>query len=201
MSCLISNLGERLTALWADAVPLILILVMSMFSAVCSNDAHAGFFELSGSFSFSHSGYADQGYSWSRRWNVTFGYYFFTSSEIELSVQDAFYRTKLTDVEDTTFHDKIYSIDWVQSILPRHYIVQPYFKLGLGELNRNAGGSDMGLVPTSYNQFTTIVGAGTRISIIRELSLKFEGITYLTNGDLSTWQQNFALQSGIAIFF
>src|SRR5262245_33395655 len=121
----------------------VLVLLLSPWPAL------AGRFEISGGMSFSNSNYGDTDYSWTRRWNGSFGYHFSDRSEIEVSFQDVVNRNHIAGYEDTTFHDQIYSLNWIQSLLGREYIIDPFFKIGVGQLNRHASGSYdyMGGVP------------------------------------------------------
>src|SRR5579885_519916 len=149
---------------------------------------YAGVFELSAGFSYNHSNFSDTDYEWSRRWGASFGYHFNENSEIELSFQDVYDRTMISGFEDTTFHDQIYSVDWVQSFAAKDSWFEPYVKVGIGELNRDASGSySGGLVPPAVlDEVTGILGAGLKLHITKGFGLRFEATTYLTNGMLST---------------
>ncbi len=131
------------------------------------------------------------------------GYYFFGESEIEFEVQDVVDRTQIPGIEDTTFHDQVYSLEWIQGLAPRDSFVRPYFKAGFGQLHRTASGSYFGTtVPTdTYDQLTGIFGVGIRFHVYHAFSLRFEGSTYLINGALSTAPQNFSVNSGLSVYF
>ena len=177
----------------------LLLFALTLFTGF---EAHAGMFELSGSFSYSESKFGATSSQSTRRWGASIGYYFLALSEIELAIQDVMYRTRVSTTEDTTYHDKIYSANWVQSLAPRSYPVQPYLKVGVGQLNRDSSGSDVGTtVPAIYDSLTAIMGAGLRITIIRSISLKVEATTYLTGGLLSTWKNNSSIAGGVSVFF
>jgi hypothetical protein len=174
-----------------------------ILSTFFSQVSQAGVFELSGSFSYSQSNYGSSNFAWTRRWGVSFGYYFLSLSEIEFSVQDILYRTKMGNLEDTTFHDQIYSVDWVQSLTSKKSDFQPYFKLGVGRLNRKAsGGTDETVAPSViYNSLTVLAGAGIRVFLLQSFSLKLEGTTYLIGGSLPTARENFAFNGGVSFYF
>jgi hypothetical protein len=165
--------------------------------------ALAGSFEFSPGFSYSRTSYGDGSYSWTRRWGVSLGYYFSERSQIELSYQDVVNRNKISGYEDTTFHDQIYSINWVQSILGKDYIVDPYFKFGAGQLNRDATGSYAfgGSPNAQVDSLTVILGAGVRINFSRRMGLRVEGNTYLTGGSIASWKDNVAFNFGGAFYF
>jgi hypothetical protein len=167
-----------------------------------SADLHAGVIEISGSFSYSQSNLGPTGYSWTRRFGISVGYYFFELSEIQFSMQDSIYRT-VSMGEDTTFHDQIYSLEWVQSLLPKSFGFQPYVKLGAGQLNREASGTYWtgGGPPAIYDSLTVLLGAGLRVFISRSFALRAEGTTYLVGGSLSNWQDNLSLNGGASIYF
>src|SRR5690349_20244476 len=69
--------------------------------------------EFSANIAYSQSNYGTSGYSWTKRWGVSGGYYIGSFSEIQLSFQEILYRTKIDGVGDTTFHDQIYSAEWI----------------------------------------------------------------------------------------
>lgn len=161
------------------------------------------YFELSGTFSYSQSNFGGTNFEWTRRYMVSFGYYFLAMSEIEFSVQDNFDRTKIDGVADTAFHDQIYSLDWVQSLLPRHAAIQPYVKLGIGELNRTASGTYASgdAPPSEYDALTIVMGIGMRIFAANTFAIKGEATTYLLGGQMSSWQNNLAFNVGISFYF
>lgn len=164
--------------------------------------AAAGVFELSASASFGMSYYGPDYYTWTRHWGASFGYYVGTQSEIEVSFQDVTNRAK-TGSQDTTFHDQVYSIQWVQTLVPKTFFIQPFAKLGIGQLNREANGSyaNGAVPPLIYDSLTGVVGAGFRIYIYGPTALRMDATTYLADGQLSTWQDNFNVTTGISIYF
>lgn len=178
-------------------------LLLFGFICLCTQTSFAGVVELSGTFSYSHSDYGNSNYAWSRRWGFSFGYYFLSLSELEFSVQDILYRTNISDVQDTTFHDQIYSVDWVQSLLPKKSDFQPYLKVGIGELRRKASGTQDG-EPTpelEYNRLTMVSGVGLKVFFFDSLSLKMEATTYLVDGSISSSKNNFSINGGISVYF
>lgn len=173
--------------------------------AVMPRNALAGRFELAAGFSFSQSDYGNGDYQWSRRWTGSFGYHFSDRSEIELAIQDVVNRTSISGYEDTTFHDQIYSINWVQSLLGKDYLLDPYFKIGAGQLNRTASGTYYslgGASPASeVDEITAILGLGLRIGITQVFGIRAEADTYLTGGNINTWKNNTSLLVGLSIYF
>ncbi len=165
--------------------------------------AQAGTFELSLGGSFSQSNYGGGNYSWERRWGGSVGYYFLALSQVELSFQDVTDRTNLSGYQDTTFHDQILSLNWVQSLTGKSFPIQPYLKAGIGQLNREATGTYAGGAspPRVVAQLTGIVGAGLRIYITRAFAIRTEATSYLVGGNISTWQDNFSLNVGLSFSF
>jgi hypothetical protein len=169
------------------------------------SQAKAGYFELSGGFSYDKNNYGDDDYSWDRKWGASFGYHFSERSEIELSFQDVVERTSILNFEDTTFHDQIYSVDWVQALTGKDFPIQPYFKVGVGQLDRTATGSygvngSSGSPPAELDQVTPILGLGLRIYLTRNFGLRGEATTYLTSG-ISSWNQNISITGGVSFYF
>lgn len=168
-----------------------------------SRPASAGAFEVSGGFNFNRSNYSETSYSWNRRWGASVGYHFTERSGIEFSFQDVVDRTMISGYEDTTFHDQVASINWIQELLGKKYAVQPYFKVGVGQLNRTATGvyAGGGSPPLLVDSLTGVAGAGLRIYLTRTFGLRFEGTSYLSGGSIATWRDNFALSFGASIYF
>jgi hypothetical protein len=167
--------------------------------------AKAGYFELSGGFYYDRNNYGDDDYSWDRKWGLSFGYHLSERSEIEVSFQDVVERTSIVNFEDTTFHDQILSVDWVQALTGKDFPVQPYVKAGIGQLDRKASGTygvdgSSGAPPAELDQVTPIAGAGIRIYITRNFGLRGEATTYLTSG-ISSWNQNISATAGLSFYF
>jgi hypothetical protein len=178
----------------------LLFLFLMPFQAV----AEGGVFEISGGISYSRSNYTNGNYSWSKRIGASFGYHLSQFSEIELAFQDVYSVTAISGFENTTFHDQVYSLNWVQSILPKTFAVQPYLKLGVGQLNREASGTyGMGLAspPAIVDSVTVIIGAGLRIYLTRTFAIRAEASSYLTGGSISTWKDNVATTIGLSYLF
>jgi hypothetical protein len=197
---------SEISSFWlAYAFVLALSAVISFWPAQASASAGpvAGTFELSGMFSFTKNNYGDGDYEWTRRWNGSFGYHFTEYSEIELSFQDVLERTTIAGFEDTTFHDRIYGLDWVQGFTGKDIPFQPYGKLGIGQLNRDATGSYAGGAspPLELDQFTVLVGAGLRVFLNHAFSLRAEVNTYLTGGSISSYDQNLSANFGLSLYF
>ncbi len=91
----------------------------------------------------------------------------------------------------------------VQSLTSKNAVVQPYLKLGAGQLNRDATGTYAGGAspPVLYDSLTVILGTGLRFFVMRDFALKAELTTYINGGVLSTWQDNFHFNGGFSFYF
>lgn len=165
--------------------------------------AQAGRFEVSSGFSYSRTDYGERSYSWTRRWGANFGYHFSERSEIEVSFQDVVDRTLINGYQDTTTHDRIYAFNWVQSLLGKGYLIDPYFKLGIGQLNRDANGTyaSGGSPSSQVDAVTGILGAGLRIGVTKAFGVRMEANTYLAGGSLRGWRDNVSLNAGFSFYF
>jgi hypothetical protein len=165
--------------------------------------AKAGFFEISSGLNYSRSEYEGGSYSWSRRLGGSFGYNFNDSSTIEFAYQKSFERNHYEGFEDSFYDDQVYSVNWVQNFLGKESPVQPYLKLGVGQLIRNAS------ITNSLNQsrvdklsqVTGVLGAGMKIYLTKTFALRMEGTSYLSEGKLNTWRNNFGLTFGGSFYF
>jgi hypothetical protein len=131
------------------------------------------------------------------------GYEFTEKTEFEFSFQESTDRTHIESYEDTTFVDRVYSVNIVQSLVGKTSMFQPYLKAGVGQLNRDATGTyGSGAVPISrVDAVTGVVGGGFRLYFTRTIALRGEGISYLTGGDIDTWQDNWATSLGLSVVF
>lgn len=165
--------------------------------------ASAGEVEASAGFSYAHSDYGNGNYDWSRHWSASLGYYLTDTSELEFSFQDSVDRTMIAGYEDTTFHDQVFSADWLQAFAGKRSLLQPYVKAGIGQLNRDATGFDfaMGQAPPAvYDQVTAVAGAGLKIRFSRAMGIRLEATSYLTSPGLSTWKSNLSGTAGLSLF-
>jgi hypothetical protein len=159
--------------------------------------------ELSGSFAYSSSSYGTTGSQWRRSWEASIGYYLYDLTEIQFSAEDIVSRSMLENIQDTTFHDQIYSVEFVQSLLPKSVGFQPFVKAGAGQLIREATGTYSGGVAPAIlmGSLTGILGGGLRFFPHRQFSLKSEVTSYLQDGVISTWMDNFTVHFGFSFYF
>lgn len=181
----------------------LLLGLLSFAFAFFPRETLAGFFEYSLGFNYSRSEYSGGSYSWSRRWGTSLGYNFSDSSSIELAFQDNFDRNHYANYEDSFYKDRVYSVNWVQNLFGKQYAIQPYFKLGVGQLNRKATIINiLGQQQISeQNSVTGVIGMGTRIFLTKTFAIRLEGTSYLSGGRIKTWRDNLALSIGGSIYF
>ena len=160
-------------------------------------------FEYSAGFSYNRTQFGGGSYTWERRWSTSIGYNLNDAAEIEISFQDVATNNRFISVEDSTYHDQIYSANWVQSFLGKRYAFQPYGKIGIGQLNRDATVTDAyyHITTTTEDQITGILGAGFKLFLTREFALRIEATTYLSGARLGSWQDNIATTVGASIYF
>ncbi|OFZ00852.1 MAG: hypothetical protein A2070_15045 [Bdellovibrionales bacterium GWC1_52_8] len=158
--------------------------------------------EISSGFSFSQSTYAEGSYSWTRVWGASFGYNLTELTQIELSFQDVTDRTHIANYQDTTFYDRIYSVDWSQSFAGKNAGLQPYVKVGIGQLNREATGSYANGIspPEIVDSVMGVLGGGLKIYLTRNVGLRSEVTSYLTGGSIRTWKDNTKLTLGFSLY-
>ena len=175
--------------------------LLTLVSSVSSS--WAGAFEFSLGLYYNRSNYSNDSYNWSRRWGSSLGYRFTELSQVEFSFSDTMDRTKITNYEDTTFHDQVYSLNWVQSLMNKNQPVQPYVKVGVGQLNRRATGNYAGGAspPSEVDSVTVVLGGGLRIYLTHTFAIRSEFTSYLTGGALSTWKDNIGATIGLSLYF
>ncbi|MFN7685079.1 MAG: hypothetical protein ACK5QT_06670 [Oligoflexia bacterium] len=156
--------------------------------------------ELSGGFSFNRTNYSEGNFSWTRRAGGSIGYRLSLLSSIEFSIQEVVDRTRIIGFEDTVFTDNIYSINWVQNLFTLAAI-QPYFKVGAGQLNRSATGTYAnGSNPNPVtDSLTAVLGLGTRVFVTRGFAIRAELMSYLTGGNIGTYRDNVGMNIGLSL--
>ncbi len=163
----------------------------------------AGAFEFASGFSYSRSFYSEDSFNWTKRLGLSLGYHFSDLSEVEFAFQDILERTVISGFEDTTFHDRIYSMSWVQNLLAKSAAIQPYFKLGVGQLNRDASGNYLGFIspPARVDSITGVLGAGFRLYLTKTFAFRVEATSYLAKGSIRGWKNNVVVNFGLSLFF
>ncbi len=165
--------------------------------------ALAGYWEFSTGFNYNRSKYSEGSYSWTRRLGGSVGYNFNDSSTLEFAYQKSFERNHYEGFEDSFYRDEVYSVNVVWNLLGRQSMVQPYLKVGVGQLNRKASiNNTTGQTQTQeLNQLTGVGGAGLKIFVTKEFAIRMEGTSYLAGAKLNTWKNNFGATFGISLYY
>lgn len=175
----------------------IILLILGVHSA------QAGVFELGGAFSIERSNYNGGSYNLTRSYSASLGYYFTEDSELEFMYQDSTTHNVVQGVQDLTYRDRVYSLNMLYYFFEKETAVRPYFRVGVGQLNRDATGTYTGgySPPGRLDQVSVIGGLGFKMRISHRFGLKAEATTYLTGGNISTWQDNVTLNVGGSFYF
>jgi len=168
-----------------------------------ANPVLAGVFDLGGSYSFEKDSYNAGSYTVTRSYSVTFGYYFTQDSELQFMYQDTTTHDFVQSVQDITYRDRVYSLNLLYYLFQRETPVRPYFRIGVGQLNRDASGHYEGgySPPGRLDQVSVIGGLGFKVRLSNRFGMSAEAISYLIGGNLSTWEDNITLNIGGSFYF
>jgi hypothetical protein len=178
------------------------LALLGIFS-IFSSSAEAGVFELGGAFAYNHNAYAGGSETWMRSYTATFGYYFTADSEVEFSYQDSTNEDFEPLVQDITYRDRVYSINFLYHLAEENATFRPFCRAGLGQLNRDmTGWYQGGYTPGGrLDQVTVIGGLGVKAKIVGRFSLKAEVTSYLSGGNISSWKDNITINIGGSFYF
>ncbi len=160
--------------------------------------------EMSLGGSFSRTNYDEGNYTWNRRIGASLGYFLFDLSQIEVAFQDVVDRTLLENYQDTTFHDRIFSFNWVQQFFGKSNYFQPYVKAGVGQLYRQASGNYYGGLASPASEVgsvTGVLGGGMKLYLTQTFAIKVDVTSYLTGGKIGSWRDNYSFTYGISYLF
>lgn len=163
----------------------------------------SGQVELSAGVNYNRSQYAAEDYSWTRRYGFNLGYSFNDLAQIEFGFQDTLDRTHISNYEDTTIHDRVYSVTWLQNLVGRSYFFQPFIKVGVGQLNRTAEGTYAGgaAPPSRVDAVTGVLGAGLRLYLLKNFAIRSDVTSYLQGGSIRKWKDNISSTVGVSYYF
>ncbi len=182
----------------------LLIIAVTVFSLTSfSEKAIAGVFELGGAFAYNHNAYAGGSTTWMRSYSGTLGYYLTADSEVEFSYQDSSNEDFEPSVQDITYRDRVYSLNFLYHFADEASVFRPYARVGLGQLNRDMSGWYAGgYAPGGrLDQVTVIAGLGFKVKLVGRLSLKAEATTYLSGGAISSFKDNCTINIGGSVYF
>jgi hypothetical protein len=180
-----------------------LIIILGLMTTAFSSRASAGVYELGGQFSYQHNTYNGGAFTYTRMYAANLGYYFTEDSEVEFSYQDSTNEDYQPGVQDITYRDRVYSLNFLYHLFEEKSAIRPYFRVGIGQLNRDQTGTYAGGFQPggTLDQVTVIGGFGIKAKIIGRFSLKAEATTYLLNGAVSSWRDNLAVSIGGSVYF
>ncbi len=188
------------------------------FSAVgslaFSETARAAGIEISGMAAYSSANLGGGYSTLSRRYTATVDLKFTQVSAIEFEYTNSYseytsqnYLSGLVSTpikEQEIYKDNIFSLNWVQNLVSTKWIIQPYFIIGGGRMNRHFTDSYPD-VPysqsVSQNVFTGTGGAGLRLFLTRSMAIKIEAKTYVPNFQFSKWKDNEMISAGLSWAF
>ncbi len=176
---------------------------LALASLFFCTSAIAGVFEVGGSYSYAHSAYNGGSYTYTKSWATSLGYYLSEESEVEFSYQDTSSAQFDPGINDLHFEDKVYSLNFLYHFGDDQASFKPYFRIGVGQLNRDATGVYEGGFnpPGRLDEVTVIGGAGVKWKLTSRLAIKSEFTTYLVGGSISTWQDNVTFNVGGSFYF
>lgn len=154
--------------------------------------------EISAMGSFSKTDFGNNTYSIARRYTATAGLNLTALTEIELSYSYTDTFLNYDPVQTTSVNEQSLGLSVVQSLLPSRLFFQPYVKGGAAQYNRRQSGTIAGIptTPQSSKAPSGILGAGFRLFLLRNFSLKVEGVAYLPDFNISHAKDNFSVQGG-----
>jgi hypothetical protein len=177
--------------------------VAAFVATVPVRAARADYWELSSGFNYTKSTYSAGSYSWNRRLGGSVGYNFSDSSTVEFAYQNNFERDHYEGFEDSFYRDQVYSVNFVWNILGRNAPIQPYLKVGVGQLNRDSSIYDtVGRSQVEHlDQVTAVLGAGLKLYLTKVFALRVEGTSYLSGARIASWKDNFGATFGISFYY
>lgn len=197
-----------------DGMRLILAVIMG-WALLQPTIAPAGVFEISGTVAYSTSNLNSLSYSRQNRYSAELAWRFTQVSAIEISYMRS--RTKIAQTiplqsmlypsitQTVLYDDHVYSASWVQNLVPATWILQPYFKIGGGRLNRKQKVDySVPLIPNQEaNQKvdTGVAGFGARLFLTKSMALKGEFVTYVPKYRFSKWKDAQMFSVGLSWIF
>jgi outer membrane protein W len=192
--------GSKTTKTHASRFFISLLLALVGVSA---GVAEAGFWETSLGVNYNRSEYSGGSYSRTKRFGGSLGYNFNDSSTIEYAYQQSSEHNYFVGFEDTKYVDKSQSINLVWNLLTRESVIQPYFKVGAGFLDREMTTTDyLGRrQKQTLGQWTGVAGIGLRIRLSRAFGLRADVTSYIPKARIKEWKNNLGATFGGSIYF
>jgi hypothetical protein len=161
-------------------------------------EAQGGFGELSATGSYSRSNFGNNTYSTTRRWTTALSWFLTSVTALELSytATDTFFN--YDPVQTTSINEQALGLSLVQALVPQSFVIQPYVKGGVAQYNRKQSGTISGIptAPTESKSPSGLLGAGAKIFLLRNFSLKIEAVTFLPDLLIKEAKNNFTVSGG-----
>lgn len=159
--------------------------------------------EISVMGSYSKTNFGNNTFSTTRRYTGAAAVNLTPVTQVELSYTytDTFFN--YDPIQTTSINEQVLSLSVVQSLVPPNWIIQPYGKGGVAQYNREQSGTVAGIpsAKTSSKSPSAVLGAGLRIYLLKNFSLKIEGVTYLPDMKFEEAKNNFSFQGGFGWSF
>jgi len=173
------------------------VLTVMVIGLLVATPTRAGLFEFSLGFSFNRSLFDGGDFTWTRRIGITAAYRFTRLSGIEAGFQDVITRLSLSGSSVDRIKERIYSLNWVQSIFSQKASIQPFFKIGVGIINRNI---EQPSAIVYDDVFTGVIGVGLRIFVLKNLAFRSEVTSFLEGFKFSTYKDTITGTVGLSLF-
>lgn len=185
---------------------------LAALGLVTGDTAFGGAIETSVMGSYARSRLSDGYNSVQRRYAGSMDFKFTQISAIQLEYSHTTtkisYKTTLNGILSyytnyaVTYDDVVYSVNWIQNLVPAKYLIQPYFKVGVGRMNRTQKEEYLGITDSVGQKVITGVGGlGLRVFLTRSMALKGEFVSYMPDARISTWKENQMFSGGLSWVF
>lgn len=154
--------------------------------------------EVSLMVSYSKTDYGNNSYSKSKRYTAGAAINLTPVTQIELSYTNTDTFLNYDPIQTVETNEQVLSLSVIQSLVPPEFIFQPYGKAGAAQYNRRRRGTTYGVPDREIltKDPSAVLGAGVRIFLLRQFSLKIEAVTYLPNLEFGSADDNFGVQGG-----
>jgi hypothetical protein len=190
-------------------------LALSALAFFLCPSAMAAVVELSAMISYTKEDLPNGYKSTQHRYTGTVDFKFTQVSAIEFEYTDS--RTNvaypttvgtflpIATTETVLQHDRVYSINWVQNLVPSKWILQPYFVIGGGRMVQKYADTipTYGITVQEFAQDVTVGtgGLGCRLFFTHNMALKAEAKTYVPKFHFRDWKQDEQLSIGLSWSF
>lgn len=167
------------------------------------HEVHAIEGEVSFMVSFSKTDYGNNTYSTTRRYMGGVAVNLSPVTQIELSYTNTDTFLNYDPIQTTKVNEQVLALSLIQSLVPPDFIIQPYGKAGVAQYNRRRQGTTYGVPDREIvtKDPSAVLGAGVRIYLLKNFSLKVEAVTYLPNLKFGSASDNFSIQGGASWHF